>query len=500
MRKVYPILEKATEYLIYCILLFTPWAFGTTEHWAINTVNELNYILGGLLVAKWITRGSSGESSWPWNKATSGEKFRGYAVWVLAALNVVILGLTVVYAVNARAQFIFEATRFEYFDNYKPWLPYSYDLPRTWEAFRLYLAVSCFFWALRDWLAGHEARSSHSSRRHRKEEAEESRHQRHHSERVEERRHSSSRAFARVSRLLWVICMNGAILAFQGIVQRLSGSHRLLWLVQPHWNRWGDWQFGPFNYRTNAAQYLNLIWPACFGLWWLLNRRRTGKLGNDPSTLLLPLLGLMMAAPVITSSRGGLIIDVLQVFGTGLVLALLVKRVVWWKVAITLGICALVLGGAASLEWRRVQARFNEKTLDTLNGRTVIYQNARKIAADFPKWGTGPGSFAAMYHLYREDPEQTWFAFAHDDYLQTLITFGRVGLAIILGALILTLVLPFGGGGIPAPKPFAALLWMAVAGCLVHAKFDFPFQIYSILLLFVTLCAILSCCTLAEED
>jgi hypothetical protein len=41
---------------------------------------------------------------------------RGYAVWVLAALNVVILGLTVVYAVNARAQFIFEATRFEYFD------------------------------------------------------------------------------------------------------------------------------------------------------------------------------------------------------------------------------------------------------------------------------------------------------------------------------------------------------------------------------------------------
>ena len=46
----------ATEYLIYAILIFTPWAFGTTEDWAINTVNTLNYFLGLLLVAKWVTR------------------------------------------------------------------------------------------------------------------------------------------------------------------------------------------------------------------------------------------------------------------------------------------------------------------------------------------------------------------------------------------------------------------------------------------------------------
>ena len=35
-------------------------------------------------------------------------------------------------------------------------------------------------------------------------------------------------------------------------------------------------------------------------------------------------------------------------------------------------------------------------------------------------------------------------------------------------------------------------LWLALAGCLIQARFDFPFQVYSILLLFLFHCAILS--------
>ena len=36
------------------------------------------------------------------------------------------------------------------------------------------------------------------------------------------------------------------------------------------------------------------------------------------------------------------------------------------------------------------------------------------------------------------------------------------------------------------------MLWLAIVGCLFHAKFDFPLQIHSILVLFLTVCAILS--------
>jgi NADH:ubiquinone oxidoreductase subunit 6 (subunit J) len=35
------------------------------------------------------------------------------------------------------------------------------------------------------------------------------------------------------------------------------------------------------------------------------------------------------------------------------------------------------------------------------------------------------------------------------------------------------------------------LIWVALGGCLLHARYDFPFQIHSILFLFLVLCAIL---------
>ena len=50
-------------------------------------------------------------------------------------------------------------------------------------------------------------------------------------------------------------------------------------------------------------------------------------------------------------------------------------------------------------------------------------------------------------------------------------------------------------GGIYSNWRMTALIWLALAGCLAHARYDFPFQIYSILLLFLLLCAILSVVT-----
>ena len=49
----------------------------------------------------------------------------------------------------------------------------------------------------------------------------------------------------------------------------------------------------------------------------------------------------------------------------------------------------------------------------------------------------------------------------------------------------------FWGGGAPVRWELPAMIWVAFGGTFLHAKFDFPFQIYSIVLLFLLLAAVL---------
>jgi hypothetical protein len=92
--------------------------------------------------------------------------------------------------------------------------------------------------------------------------------------------------------------------------------------------------------------------------------------------------------------------------------------------------------------------------------------------------------------LYRE-PGQEWAAYLHDDWLETRITFGWVGFGMILAIMAAILARWWVGAGIPVPWDFVSLIILAFSGALLHAKFDLPFQIHSIVLLFLFFCAIL---------
>jgi O-antigen ligase len=159
--------------------------------------------------------------------------------------------------------------------------------------------------------------------------------------------------------------------------------------------------------------------------------------------------------------------------------------------------CIIAVSSVA-LSWDRLQSRLNENTFNTLNGRLQIYENTERIVEDYPIFGSGPGTFASVYHLYRKDPSELWYAQAHNDYLQTLATFGRVGFTAVMFLVVLVFGYWFVARGIPTSELFVAFIWMAAAGCLMHARFDFPLQVYSILLLFTTLSAILT--TLARRS
>src|ERR1035441_1718094 len=50
------ICDQATEFLVYGMVVFSPWAFGTTQAWAIWVMNTGGYILGALLLVKGLNR------------------------------------------------------------------------------------------------------------------------------------------------------------------------------------------------------------------------------------------------------------------------------------------------------------------------------------------------------------------------------------------------------------------------------------------------------------
>jgi hypothetical protein len=131
---------------------------------------------------------------------------------------------------------------------------------------------------------------------------------------------------------------------------------------------------------------------------------------------------------------------------------------------------------------------------DRMSGRNEIYDTAVQMAKEFPIWGSGAGSFAAVVQLYLK-PGQDWAAYAHNDWLETRITLGIVGLALVIVALGALVLHTLWGRGLGAMRIIIALWWVALAGCLVHARFDFPFQIHSVLFLFILLCGLLMALT-----
>ena len=350
------------------------------------------------------------------------------------------------------------------------------------------------------------------------------------------------------------MAVNGGLLALEGIVQRLEGSGHLLFILKPRINQAAEAQFGPYAYRGNAAAYFNLLWPVCLGFWWTLQRSREG---GSRHHLLLLCAALMSACPMISSSRAGAVVDLgLLAAGTAFLLlsglrpssysterggsasresrgrarggsgpggehqrgsALMrssasatylqrkkdaVKRILALsprtRPALLLGFCAGALGLGYAFGWKTLQHRWSQLAKDYAV-RNDMSEQARQMAADYPVFGTGPGTFEAVFNLYRISTETRWPAQVHNDWLETRITFGWAGSALISLAFVMVLVRWFLPSGFYGGRRFVVLTWLALAGCLVHARYDFPFQVYSILFLFLVLCAILSNLTRGVE-
>jgi O-antigen ligase len=183
---------------------------------------------------------------------------------------------------------------------------------------------------------------------------------------------------------------------------------------------------------------------------------------------------------------GALSIGALVVFLTG-------KRI-WqqgrWLWATAFLAVAVVLG--LFLGGETLSKRFIETAKDPLNGRGEIYETARRMSAESGWFGNGAGSFTALNALYRADPTQAVHGYVHNDWWETQITLGWIGLGAIVVMMLLVPVIAFGSLGRPPSREFAGLVALALLGMLGHAVGDVPFQVRSLLFQFLVTMAMAS--------
>lgn len=485
--QLYRVCDDLSGALIFPMVIFGPWAFGTTQPWSIGTMNVAGCALGALLLFKLFVRQVKGfrPQRWEYFSTRSGWQSRRRHPFVqlltrtLAGLTLALLVYCLISALNAAATYNPDTRLFAYHHHLK-WLPHSMDSHRTWAAFWMYLGLAGSFWGIRDWLLGMTLREERAIRA------------------SAEGARPSAVLPERLRRLLWVLCLNGVLLGVECIVQRASGTNKLLFFEPTHTNREAVDQLGPYAYRSNAAQYFNLLWPLCLGFWWTLHR--TGGLRHKAHHVLLFCAAIMAACPLLSASRGGalvaagiLIMAVIFLTATNLFLRAwrLPDRKARRGMATLLGVFFVL---AVSLGWYFGWAALKPRMEQIGEGfkyREAMYAAAEPMAADYPVFGTGPGTFGTVFQLYRISNATYWPEQLHNDWLETRITFGWCGLVMALAALACVGLRWFAPGGLRTGRRFMILAWLGLAGCLVHARFDFPFQIHSIVFLFLLICAVL---------
>lgn len=352
--------DVLTEALLIFLVIFTPWAFGTTQLWAIFATNLACYSLGLLLVGKWMIRRILPYYPPRWDSdvvvavqsgiAQSQPRTPDPGTRILAGVTLLFLGYVLVSALNARAAYADTTQSFVYLREPWRWLPFSYNRGATWFAFAQYLALACVFWSVRDWLL-------HRSPSDMKED-----------EAPAWANHGTPIIIpARLRRLLWVIALNAVLLAVVSILQRGAGTDKLLWLARTARGNRPELIFGPWAYRGNAATYFNLIWPVCLAFWiWsqeragrLMVHRRMGRF-DGPQLILLPCVVFAGVCPMISGSRGGAVISVVGAL-TAAALVLLISRREVSRAARWLTTGGILVAGVAAFVggWSTIRERLS---------------------------------------------------------------------------------------------------------------------------------------------
>jgi O-antigen ligase len=291
---------------------------------------------------------------------------------------------------------------------------------------------------------------------------------------------------ARLRRIVAVVVIFGAIMAFFGILQRLASPEGIYgWRPTPQ-----AIPFASFVNQHHFAAFMEMTIGLTLAL---LVGKATDK---DKRLLLIIALVLMGIAVLLTGSRGGLL-SVLGVSGFVLLTTLLRRNkedeelpkedkrarfrrsltIVGGGLALVLVLVGAVvlLGGDASL----VRGVGFTNQADVSSGRMHFWSVALQVFKDYPLLGAGLDSFGTAFPHYDSWNGNARVEQAHNDYLQTLAEAGIAGFLCVAGFIFLLFRKGLQQIGATHSNFRQAVVVGALAGCfgiLIHSFFDFPLR------------------------
>ncbi len=256
---------------------------------------------------------------------------------------------------------------------------------------------------------------------------------------------------------LTAVTANGVVLAFFGIVQKLTFNGKIYWQFElPN----GGTPFGPFINRNNAAGYLLMCLAASVGLivlTWVKKESRIGsRRPNDDSALdqlrlqALYLIGelnarkiavltaaVFISAGIVSSlSRGGV---------TGLMfgaIATLILFCVVRRPQASVLLMIPVLGTVVLLTvwigyYEQLMNRFDDVGEISQTTRVQSWSDSLQSLGEMGLLGSGLGSYPVIQRIYGQTNERYAFEYAENQFVQTLVDAGIPGLILLVSAIAL---------------------------------------------------------------
>jgi O-antigen ligase len=293
----------------------------------------------------------------------------------------------------------------------------------------------------------------------------------------------------RARALMKVIAWSGATYAVYGIFSHLFDPGYILWLKK---QAYLDSVTGTFINQNTAAAYFGscaVVWSV---LLWERARRETPERplrwremiarlrATRPRRVMVALgmLVLCLLAMFMTNSRAGVVVSLL---------ALIIAFTAFFRRDLPprIGLITAFAGAGAvalivlQLVGGTVNSRFDVKGLAD-EGRFDVYKSTLRMIADHPWFGTGQGTFAEAFPVYRSSKISVWgtWDMAHNSLLQIASDMGVPIAALVVVAWIVVFAVLVRGTLVRRSELMVPIAALAVALLAVlHSMVDFTLQI-----------------------